>query len=325
MSHVSVIIPVHNRADILPETLDSVLGQSFEDWECLIIDDHSTDNSLEIAESYAYCDSRFRAIPLPDPTRYVNAARNYGLSLATGKCINFLDSDDLFEQDKLATQVAYLDSHPDVDMVTCLGKPFRITPGDVQRALKVASSDRWLEAVLFQPEWGTLWPSHGPLWRKSAIMAVGEWDESIRNFTDPELNFRALAAGLNIVRLESVLVHWRIAGDSHSHLSALVPLYRAAIHRMWDGYVRFDLVTPLRQRVFARRVFQIAQSHVYSGQFAAGIRIWLEDTNRVGIPKVEALIGSLILLAGCFSYRLGKMLRTKYFDRLYAQHFNGDR
>lgn len=286
MPHVSVIIPVHNRADILPETLDSVRRQTFEDWECLIVDDHSTDNSREVAESYARCDSRFRAIPLPDSKRYVNAARNYGLSLAIGEYVNFLDSDDLLAEEKLAMQVTYLDAHPAVDMVTCLGHVFQRRPGDVQSQPKIALRERWLDALLFQPECGVLWPSHAPLWRKSAIAGIGGWDESLRNFTDPELNFRALAAGLSIIRLESVGVFWRGAFGSSSHLSLQVFLFREATHRVWDGYIRNNLVTPFRQRVFSRRLFSIAQNQIDSSGLVAGVRTWILDSEKRPSHKV---------------------------------------
>ncbi len=76
MPKASIVIPVHNRANLLPATLDSVKAQTFTDWECIIVDDHSTDGSAGVAEAYARNDRRFVVIKLPDFLR--SAARLVG-------------------------------------------------------------------------------------------------------------------------------------------------------------------------------------------------------------------------------------------------------
>lgn len=89
---VSVIIPVHNRAEPVEEAIQSVLGQEFEDWELLLIDDHSDDHSLAVIEAWAARDPRIQA--LKNPRRGVSAARNVGLKASRGQLIAYLDSDD---------------------------------------------------------------------------------------------------------------------------------------------------------------------------------------------------------------------------------------
>jgi len=91
---VSIVVPVYNAAEFLREALDSVLTQTFSDWECVCIDDGSTDNSLKILNEYAVRDTRFKV--RHQANAGVSAARNAGLEIAHGEFVAFLDPDDLF-------------------------------------------------------------------------------------------------------------------------------------------------------------------------------------------------------------------------------------
>lgn len=96
---VSVIIPVYNTASYLQECLDSVLNQSFEDFEIICVNDGSTDSSLEILESYALKDDRIQIIN--QSNKGLGAARNIAIDRASGEYVLFLDSDDYIDQDTL--------------------------------------------------------------------------------------------------------------------------------------------------------------------------------------------------------------------------------
>ena len=102
---VSVIVPCHNAADFLSDALRSVAGQSFSDFECLIIDDGSTDDSVSVAADFIGSDARFRLIELPT-NRGAAAARNAGLADACGRWVTLLDADDLYLPDRLERLVA---------------------------------------------------------------------------------------------------------------------------------------------------------------------------------------------------------------------------
>lgn len=96
---ISVIIPVYNRDDCLPRCLDSVLQQTFSNWECILIDDGSTDRSLSVCHRYLEKDSRFKVYSQQNSG--VSAARNKGVELACGEYIVFIDSDDWVEPELL--------------------------------------------------------------------------------------------------------------------------------------------------------------------------------------------------------------------------------
>lgn len=105
---VSVIIPTYNRGWILREAVDSVLAQDFDDFELIVVDDGSTDNTRDILASY-----HNDIIVLSQNNRGVSAARNRGIDKACASLIAFLDSDDLWKPQKLSRQVEFFNVHPE--------------------------------------------------------------------------------------------------------------------------------------------------------------------------------------------------------------------
>ena len=116
---VSIITPFLNAERFLAESVDSVLAQTRDDWELLLVDDGSTDRSRAIAISYATeHPDRIRVLAHPgEEHRGASAARNLGAAHAQGEYLAYLDADDVYLPDKLARQVPLLDSHPDVGIV----------------------------------------------------------------------------------------------------------------------------------------------------------------------------------------------------------------
>ncbi|PZX57056.1 glycosyltransferase involved in cell wall biosynthesis [Algoriphagus ratkowskyi] len=112
---VSIIIPSYNYGEFLAETLDNLLDQKYFNWEALIIDDGSTDNTKELVEKYLKKDSRFRYFFQPNAG--LSNARNTGLLHARGEFLQFLDADDLLSKDKIDLQVKYMEDNPTVDLV----------------------------------------------------------------------------------------------------------------------------------------------------------------------------------------------------------------
>lgn len=102
---VSIIMPNYNGEKYLKETIDSVIAQSYENWELIFVDDCSTDGSTQLVESYT--DERIQV--LKNQTNLGAAkSRNKGINLAKGKWIAFLDSDDVWDKDKLSKHIAYM-------------------------------------------------------------------------------------------------------------------------------------------------------------------------------------------------------------------------
>ena len=111
---VSVIMPTYNRADYLKKAVQSILDQTFNNFELVIINNYSTDDTLEVIN--AFNDSRIKVINFKNGG-VIAKSRNQGIMQSVGKYIAFLDDDDLWCPDKLELQIKYMDEHPEFDLV----------------------------------------------------------------------------------------------------------------------------------------------------------------------------------------------------------------
>lgn len=112
MEKVSIVMPCYNHARYLKESIEGILGQSYENFEFIIIEDCSTDNSVEIIKSYANLDNRIFAI-FHDVNKGAGKSRNDGIDISAGQFIAFCDSDDIWEKDKLKVQISYFRRFPE--------------------------------------------------------------------------------------------------------------------------------------------------------------------------------------------------------------------
>lgn len=122
---ISIIIPTFNRAYLISETIDSILAQTYQNWECIIVDDGSTDNTEALIKEYLKKDGRFQYfIRPPYLSKGVSSSRNYGLEKSKGELINFFDSDDLMLSGFLKERIEIFMQHPETDVVFCAYKCF---------------------------------------------------------------------------------------------------------------------------------------------------------------------------------------------------------
>jgi teichuronic acid biosynthesis glycosyltransferase TuaG len=106
----SIITPIYNAESFLDETLQSIIDQTYTNWESILINDNSTDSSLEIARRFEQLDPRFKIINKSE-TGGAAKARNYGIEAAKGRFIAFLDSDDIWFPEKLKEQISFMKSN----------------------------------------------------------------------------------------------------------------------------------------------------------------------------------------------------------------------
>ncbi len=114
---VSIIIPVFNRADLTIETLQSIQNQSYVNFECILVDDGSTDDSFAVISEFIKGDARFQLYTRPENRlKGANSCRNYGFEISKGKFINWFDSDDIMHPDFISSKMAVFvddcDSYP---------------------------------------------------------------------------------------------------------------------------------------------------------------------------------------------------------------------
>jgi glycosyltransferase involved in cell wall biosynthesis len=178
----SVILPVHNRADVLPRAIESVLGQELRDYELVEIDDGSTDGSAEVAESFG--DERIRQIRL-DKNRGGNVARNHGIRAAKAPLIAFLDSDDRYLPDKLAWTAAEFQRRPKLELLVdsfIKAQPPGSRKAEVVRRNRVIDDRERFRTALFTRQ---LWKATPAITVKRQIaIEAGLFDETLRRLQD---------------------------------------------------------------------------------------------------------------------------------------------
>lgn len=114
---VSIVMPMHNAAMYLEEAISSVISQTYKDWELIVVEDNSTDNSLEIVQRMAAVETRIRVIVNDNPTGFPASPRNIAVEAARGRYIAFLDSDDVWLPDKLEQQMRFFTSNANAAVV----------------------------------------------------------------------------------------------------------------------------------------------------------------------------------------------------------------
>ena len=184
---VSIIIPVYNRAIIFQKTIDSVISQTYINWECIIVDDGSTDRTMTLLDKVTSKDSRFRVLQR-DETKVKGApsCRNLGIDKAVGDYIIFLDSDDTLEPNCLQSRVSHFEKN---ENETFLVFPMGVWTGEnvVKKEIKTETS--FLQDFL---SYKLPWSIMCPIWKADFIKSLKGFKEGYPRLNDPELMIRAL-------------------------------------------------------------------------------------------------------------------------------------
>lgn len=224
---VSIIIPTYNRSQLISETLNSVLAQTYTNWECIIVDDNSTDNTIKIAKNYSNKDSRFSIYSRPyEKPKGANACRNYGYKLSKGDYILFLDSDDVLKNTCLKKRLELFNSNKNIDFVIAnssyikdnifYNKPICEFPVDF-------SSENYLKLFLsYKLPWAS---TMGILWKKNVLKDV-KFDENLKRLQDVDFHISILSKKkYNIIRLNKIDTYYRVQDNkvsSKNHIKNVI-------------------------------------------------------------------------------------------------------
>jgi glycosyltransferase involved in cell wall biosynthesis len=174
---VSIIMPCFNGAAHLPTSVGSVLKQTFEDWELIVVDDGSTDNSFEWLASQ----TDPRVVVVCQSNQGVSAARNSGLGMARAEYVAFLDADDTWAPTFLEKMVTALQSQPRVVLAYCGWQNVGLSGGRGQPFIPPDYETPDKREKLFA---GCRWPIHATLTCRDAVMASSGFDTTLRNAED---------------------------------------------------------------------------------------------------------------------------------------------
>jgi glycosyltransferase involved in cell wall biosynthesis len=252
MPPVSVIIPAYNAASFVHGAIDSVLGQTFQDFEIIVVDDGSKDATREAVESYL-SDSRVHY--LCQENRGLPGARNAGAKVSRGDYLAFLDADDFFAPNALE----------------CMLKAFQSTDAQWLNVgvLKLEGENRTVRHPK-TPEGDLLlaildddFITRSPFYPRQEFFSVGMYDEEIRNREDWDINIRMIAAGKRFVTVDEPLYHYTrtegsiTTGNRRRLYSFTEMLLRKHHKRLADGGNKEAA------RLYAKNLWDLARRYFY--------------------------------------------------------------
>jgi len=210
---ISIVIPAYNHARYVEQAIKSVLGQTFQDWELIVIDDGSTDDTGKVIDACAY---HPRVTICHQRNRGLSPTLNKGLEMARGRYFNFLPSDDFFHPDKLASQIEFIKTSGELAAVFCDQTPVD-SEGDPVEGDAIAS---WSEVkytaadeILPKLFERNFIPAPSALINTQVLRNVGGFDESLTYTQDYDLWIRILP-GNEIHWLHKKLLYYRWHGEN---------------------------------------------------------------------------------------------------------------
>ena len=288
MGLVTIIIPAHNYGIYISFALESVLNQTYSNWECLVIDDGSTDNTESEVSKYLKLDTRFSYIH--QQCKGVSAARNTGLSIAKGQYIQYLDADDLLLSKKLELQVDYLKQHPLVDIVYSESRYFANNDRsklsysmDMRNIEWMPKVDDTIGCALYYLVKGNLMPVQAPLSKMDLLKRVGPFDESMRYCEDWDYWFRCIALGGEVRFFDSseamslIRVHKVSASNN---VDAMQESWRSVTEKI-SRYIRYE-DTLVNKSVLNGIVKDKSIELIKSNQYVKGLYLY---ATTVGKPS----------------------------------------
>ncbi|WP_009632478.1 glycosyltransferase family 2 protein [Synechocystis sp. PCC 7509] len=249
MPKVSVIIPAYNAMSYLPETVESVLQQTFTDFEVLIVNDGSSDNIVQWVDSLT--DDRIQLIS--QSNQGVSTARNTAIGQAKGEYIAFLDADDLWQRQKLEKQVQFLDNHPTVGLVATwmmLTDEHNNLLSEVKLNFNQGNIRKEIIEISLIP-CGSI-----PLVRRICFDKVGLFDPTLRFGEDWEMWAR-IAKDYDFGLVKELLVYYRQhSKNSSKNSQEILPDFDRLIEKMFSS-VPAEL-QPIKNKTYGRMNLYIA-------------------------------------------------------------------
>lgn len=237
---ISVVIPCYNRRDRILASVESVLGQSYDNLELLVVDDGSTDGTAALFENYP--DKRLRFLRYEE-NRGACHARNYGAERATGKYLAFQDSDDVWHRDKLEKQLRHL-GETGADMSFCGMNRISESGSRFYYPVHPFHPAQGLEEMLAENRAGTQ-----TMLMQRAVWEALRFDESFRRYQDWDFSIRA-AKDFRLAYLPEALVDSAVGEDS---ISAAVKSYPALVH-LYEKHQALYRAYPKSDAVMNRRM-----------------------------------------------------------------------
>ena len=294
---VSVIIPNYNSIKFIEETLDSVFNQTHKNIELIIVDDGSTDGSFEYIKNLNKPNLQL----VKNPSKGACAARNHGLRIATGNYIQFLDSDDLLDPDKIKAQVELLENSND-KVAVCSTRHFyeNINQGLITDTPFLYSTDKPQEFLLnlygADGKNHNMVAQHAWLTPKAVMDRAGFWDETLIKDQDGEFFCRVVMASKGVCFTKRVLCYYRkhkqvgsvSSGKSGKHLSSQLEALNSKAAQLDRGQIEINYKKAMALQ------YKIIAIDAYP-DFKSIYKIAINKVESFGGSKYEPVLGGKII------------------------------
>lgn len=301
---ISVIIPTHNRGHLVGQAISSVLDQTYQNFEIIVVDDASADNTEDVVKGFD--DSRVHYI-CHEQNRGAPWARNSGAAVARGEYLAFLDSDDIWHPKLLERQLAVLAGlQPSVGMICC---SMIRRQGESRTTLRPRIRGLTFDENLIV---GNGICTSSFLIRKAAFQAIGRFDVEFRSFQDFDFLLR-MSAKYQIKAIDDVLMEYRLGNDS---ISLSMTSKAKGFERIINTY-RSDI---LRLGLMHRYIFRLGQYYMLSGSLVAGWQCWARAL-RYNVFDMKIFTHFLLTLGGIRLYRRILLFRQRHVELQNAETY----
>ncbi len=281
---VSVIVPCFNYGHLLSETLESVYTQSLKEWECIVVDDGSIDDTETVARTFTSKDSRFSYVYQKNGG--LSSARNAGLRNAKGEYIQLLDADDLIEHEKLEKHVTFLAQRKDYSLVYG-GMQYFTTCNSVKKFSKGLNGEDkdWLQMwpdtnkeMLLALVERNQFPVSAAIFRKSVLKEVGFFDESLRSHEDWEFWLRLAFSGKRFFGLDEPGTKTLVREHGRSMTKRSIVMGETLLQVRKQIQVLADTEqSRARNREFSNYdACYLGAAHLKAGHWRVGFRLYFE-------------------------------------------------
>ncbi len=259
---VSIIIPTKNRLDLLKVTIKSLLDQSYQFWEAIIVDDGSDDNTTDWLTKLGREDKRIRFFKRNGGRTGAQACRNIGVEESRGIYVMFLDSDDCLAPYAVEQRVKVLEQSNDVDFVVFQCLVFHAVPGDSDVLWNVEKNGDDIDRFL---QLDVPWSIMSPLWRREALNFVGPWDESLIGWQDWEYHLRALAKGVSYCSVPFVDCYYRLSNKDRESIGSrsveerALEQYRDLFIKVRDLLYEEGALSPIRKQLLIALYYWLSE------------------------------------------------------------------
>lgn len=274
---ISIIIPNYNREYLIAESLESIIAQTYQNWECIVVDDHSTDKSWEVVDGFCKKDKRFVQVRRPNNlSKGACSCRNYGFEMSKGSYISWFDSDDIMLPAKLEKQLRLAEIEKS-DLVICQTRFFETDVSNLKHfwnANFAPKHDPLTDYITFRLAWST----NAPLWKKTFLESKDLFNINLTSSQDWEFHARMLSCDPKFSVVNKTLVFNRM------HLKRI-----GVSENNNRNKIRFDSRLLVFDELMKKKFFNKEIKNYFRAFFMNQLKYVVENENYLELKLIPAI------------------------------------